>query len=84
MTKSKTVDDEVIEYMCNSRFHNKITLPATNSHGLLRVTYAIVGVEDDNAPAILWCDAMLGSRWNGTQHHDFAKKQGVRVIFVDR
>lgn len=78
------MDDQVIEYICLSKFHKQIVLPATNSHGPLRVTYSIVGVEDENAPAILWCDAMFGSRWNGARHHQFAEKQRVRLIFIDR
>jgi pimeloyl-ACP methyl ester carboxylesterase len=65
-------------------FHQSLSLPATLSHGPLRVTYAISGSEDENAPTVLLLGGMFGGRWIAVPAHHLALRDGVRVVCVDR
>ena len=69
------------------KFHRMFTVPATHRHGPLRVTYSIGGVdigEGEHVPNVLFCGAMFGTRWQAPWLDYIAKKQGVRMLFIDR
>lgn len=73
-----------IEYACSLRMHQFFTLPPTDTHGPLRVTYAVAGLQNDDAPTILCIAGMFGGRWIALLQHHLATKVGVRLICVDR
>jgi hypothetical protein len=73
-----------LEYAAAARLHQFLTIPATVDHGALRVTYAVAGVEADDAPTILLVPGMFGGRWWALHPHQLALKMGVRVVSVDR
>lgn len=73
-----------LEYSAAARMHKSLTIPATADHGPLRVTYAVAGVERDDAPTILLVPGMFGGRWWALHPHHLASSMGVRVVSVDR
>jgi hypothetical protein len=75
---------EIIEYASNIAFHQQLSIPATSDHGILRVTYAVVGVKDEEAPTLLLCGGMFGGRWLALCYDYLAQKMGVRLICTDR
>jgi predicted membrane channel-forming protein YqfA (hemolysin III family) len=87
MEDSKSLDDTILEYISHIRFHQKFILPATETHGPLRITYSLVGVEgerSEDAPVMLWCGGMFETRWVSTLYHSWAAKEGLRILRVDR
>lgn len=84
-TFSGPASNGAIKFVSPVKFHQSFTLPGTDEHGLLKVTYAIAGVEiGEDAPTILFCAGMFGSRWTAIWHDYLATKAGVRVLFIDR
>jgi hypothetical protein len=81
LTDSET---QVIEYVSASWLHRSFKLPATDTHGPLRVTYAVAGLDDANAKTVLLIGGMFGGRWLALSCHHLALKMGVRVICIDR
>ena len=74
-----------IEIIAPHKFHQIFTVPATDKHGQLKVTYGIAGVEHgEDVPTILFCGGMFGVRWQAVFMDWFAEKEGVRIVFVDR
>ncbi|KAH6670447.1 Alpha/Beta hydrolase protein [Halenospora varia] len=66
-------------------YHQSFTVPATSTHEALKVSYAVVGRPlGEDAPTILFCAGMFGSRWMGVWLNHVAEKTGVRVLFIDR
>ena len=67
------------------KFDQVFTVPGTDEHGPLKVTYAIGGPEDgEDVPTILFCAGMLATRWMAEMLNWVAEKEGVRVLFIDR
>lgn len=76
---------QAIELVSPWKFHQIFTVPATDTHGLLKVTYSIAGIEiGDEAPTILFCGGMFGSRWQALFLDWMATRDEVRVVFIDR
>ncbi|TVY33189.1 hypothetical protein LSUB1_G006335, partial [Lachnellula subtilissima] len=79
------VQEHVIEFVSPIKFHQSFTLPATDTHGALKVTYAVSGIPvGEDAPTILFCGGMFGSRWMAVFNDFLATKVGVRVLYIDR
>lgn len=81
MTETK---DFAIEYVCASRMHQSLTIPGTSTLKPLKVTYAIAGLENDDAPTVVFISGMYGMRWVALSWHHVALRAGVRVVCVDR
>jgi hypothetical protein len=77
-------ETRAIEFLAQSRFHQSFFLPATPKHGRLRVTYTVAGVDDADAPTLLFCGGMFGGRWTVVGIHHLAVKMGVRLVCCDR
>lgn len=76
-------------YLSNERFHRRFTLPATDQHDDLIVSYADVGRAPGNdprtTPTILFIPGMFASKYLGIYPmHAIGEKLGVRVLIVDR
>lgn len=79
------VQECVIESVSPIKFHQSFTLPETDKHGALKVTYAVSGIPlGEDAPTILFCGGMFGSRWMAVFNDFLATKIGVRVLYIDR
>jgi hypothetical protein len=77
--------DTAIDLVSPIKFHQKFTLPETDKHGPLKVTYAIAGVPvGEDAPTIFFCGGMFGSRYMAVFYDYLASKIGVRVLHIDR
>ncbi|KAI9744907.1 MAG: hypothetical protein M1818_001833 [Claussenomyces sp. TS43310] len=77
-------EEEVIKIISPRKFHRVFTLPATENHDPLKVSFALVGPEDGDVPTILLCDGMFSSRWHTIGYEHLAQKAGVRVVSIDR
>ncbi|TVY85458.1 hypothetical protein LSUE1_G000138 [Lachnellula suecica] len=78
-------EDLVAGTLSQIKYHQIFTLPATDSHGPLKVTYALAGVSlTEDAPTILFCGGMFADRWQAIQDDYIAAKSGVSVIYIDR
>jgi len=77
-------EEEAIKLISPRKFHRLFTLPATENHGPLKVSYAIAGPEDGDVPTILLCGGMFCTRWHTIGYEHLAQKEGVRVISIDR
>ncbi|TVY56671.1 hypothetical protein LCER1_G002440, partial [Lachnellula cervina] len=79
------VQERVIESVSPIKFHQSFTLPETDKHGALKVTHAVSGIPlGEDAPTILFCGGMFGSRWMAVFNDFLATKIGVRVLYIDR
>ncbi|TVY48735.1 hypothetical protein LOCC1_G002323 [Lachnellula occidentalis] len=79
------VQERVIELVSPIKFHQSFTLSETETHEALKVTYAISGIPiGEDAPTILFCGGMFGSRWMAVFNDFLATKVGVRVLYIDR
>jgi len=76
--------DFAIEYVCSKRMHQSFTVPGTDTRKPFRVTYAVAGLENDDAPTVVFISGMYGMRWVALLWHHIALKVGVRVVCVDR
>ncbi|KAM0276809.1 hypothetical protein ACHAQH_006344 [Verticillium albo-atrum] len=72
------------EYLSRPRFHQSLTLPATDDHGELKVTYAVGGSQDPSAPTLLFIGGMFGGRYMAVIGDYICRKMGVRIISPDR
>lgn len=75
---------QAIETLANRKFHHLFTLPSTPTHGPLKVTYSIAGIEKGDVPTILFCAGMFGGRWLALYTDYLATKGGVRILYFDR
>jgi hypothetical protein len=76
--------DFAIEYVCAKRMHLSFTIPGTETRKPMRVTYAIAGLENDDALTIVFISGMYGMRWVALLQHHLALRVGVRLVCVDR
>lgn len=76
--------DFAIEYVCQKRMHQCFTIPGKETRKPLRVSYAIAGLENDDAPTVVFLSGMYGMRWIALLQHHLALKVGVRLVCVDR
>jgi hypothetical protein len=76
---------QAITALAPRKFHQLFTTPPTESHGPLKVTYSIAGVEKGvDVPTILFCGGMFGTRWQAHFLDWMATRDEVRILFVDR
>lgn len=76
--------------------HREFTLPATETHDVLHVSYADVGRQPADPllvtgssstaqpPTVLFIPGMFASRFIGLHLNAISEKLGVRVLVVDR
>lgn len=77
-------EEEAIKIISPRKFHRLFTLPGTENHGPLKVSYAIAGLEDGDVPTILFCGGMFCTRWHLINYEHLAQKEGVRMVSIDR
>lgn len=77
-------EEEAIKRISPRKFHRLFNLPATESHGALKVSYAVAGPEDGDVPTILFCGGMFCTRWQMIVYEHLAQKEGVRIVSIDR
>jgi hypothetical protein len=77
-------EEEAIKIISPRKFHRLFTLPATENHGPLKVSYSITGPEEGDVPTILFCGGMAHTRWSNISYEHLAQKEGVRILAVDR
>lgn len=87
MSTTTSAKDDAIAFASQKRFHRSITIGPTSAHQKLRVSFGTTsGVDDDknDLETILFCGGMGASRLLLYRIDALAKKEGVRVIFIDR
>lgn len=72
------------EYVGQARFHHRLTLPATDAHVELTVTYAIAGAQSASANTVFFIGGMMGGRYLATLIDFMGEKLGLRIVVVDR
>jgi len=77
-------EEEALKIISPWKYHRLYTLPATDSHGPLKVSYSIAGIEDGDVPTILLVGGMMCTRWHLIGDNYLAQKEGVRVLCIDR
>lgn len=78
-------EEEAINLIAPRKLHQIFTLPATDEHPIVKVTYAIAGPDiGEDVPTILFIGGMFGTRYMAMWYNIFAEKQRVRMIFIDR
>jgi hypothetical protein len=84
-TAIPSAEDRAITIIAKQKFHQIFTIPATDKHGQLKVTYAVLGKQDgDDVPPIMFCGGMFGMRWQGIYFDWLAEQEDVRMLVVDR
>ncbi|KAH6616611.1 hypothetical protein C7974DRAFT_318663, partial [Boeremia exigua] len=76
----------VLDFLCDIRFHKSYVLPPnldTGRHAPYRVSYADYGDPDSNA-VVLFCGALMGTRFCYSLLDQMAKEYKVRIIHPDR
>lgn len=92
MASSTAVDGvEGKDYLKQPGFTKTFTLPATADHEALNVSYADVGAQpspsggkEGQPPVVLFMPGMFATRYIGVVFDLVGKKQGVRILTVDR
>ncbi|KZF22466.1 hypothetical protein L228DRAFT_248161 [Xylona heveae TC161] len=72
------------DYIAREKFNRRFTLPATDSHDELTVTYAVAGKDRDSAPTILFIGGLYGGRFLATMADYISEKRGLRFVVADR
>jgi pimeloyl-ACP methyl ester carboxylesterase len=76
----------VLDFLCDVRFHKSHVLPPnphTGRRAPFRVSYADYGDAESNA-VVLFCGALMGSRFCYSPLDQLAKAYNVRIIHPDR
>lgn len=82
---SPTALDTAITFCSNASFHQSIYLPASSSHPKFRVTFSTsTNFRDESLPVVLFCHPMGAARYLIYGFDEMAKREGVRVVIVDR
>jgi predicted dienelactone hydrolase len=77
--------DVATSFCSNIKFHRNLHLPASLDHGRLRVTYATTtNFGDKRLPVVLFCHPMGAARYLIYGFEEMAKREGVRVLIIDR
>ncbi|KAL3426509.1 hypothetical protein PVAG01_00018 [Phlyctema vagabunda] len=72
------------EYIAQEKYNRRFTLPATDAHDVLTVTYAVAGVDSDTAPTVLFITGLFGGRLLASMMDYLGQSLGMRVVVVDR
>ncbi|KAL2070844.1 hypothetical protein VTL71DRAFT_13870 [Oculimacula yallundae] len=82
---SISAEEQAMNIISHRKFHRIFTLPATSTHGPLKVTYGVAGPDiGEDAPTILYVGGMFGSRYLAVIQNHFASQKGVRILMIDR
>lgn len=88
MSTTTSAKDDAIAFASQKCFHQSITIGPTSAHQKLRVSFGTTSGFDDDGKngleTILFCGGMGASRLLLYRIDALAKKEGVRVIFIDR
>jgi hypothetical protein len=77
--------DLATTFCSNICFHQSIHLPASPEHDRLRVTFATTtNFDASELPVVLFCHPMGAARYLIYMFEEVAKKEGVRVLIIDR
>jgi hypothetical protein len=83
-TKPDELESRANERIKQEKFNRSFTLPATDAHGELSLTYGVGGLDSIDAPTILFIGGMLGGRYLASMFDYVAMKRGMRVVVTDR
>jgi predicted dienelactone hydrolase len=84
-TQSPSPLDLATTFCSNISFHQSLYLPASSSHERLRVTFATTtNFKQKELPVVLFCHPMGTARHLIYRFEEVAKKEGIRVLIVDR
>lgn len=78
------LDSRASRFIAQEKFNRSLTLPATDAHGELTVTYAIGGLDSAEAPTLLFIGGLFGGRLLASIVDYEATKLGVRIVVADR
>lgn len=78
------LESRASEYMTQEKFNRRFTLSATEAHGELSVTYAVGGLDRDDAPTMLFIGGMLGGRYLASIVDYIGTKYAMRIVVTDR
>lgn len=82
--KPGELESRASEYIMQEKFNRSFTLPATEAHGELSVTYAVGGLDSADAPTMLFIGGMLGGRYMASIADYIGTKRGMRIVVTDR
>lgn len=82
--KPEKLASRASEYILQKKFNQSLTLPATETHGALSVTYAVGGLDSPGAPTMLFIGGMLGGRFLASIVDHIATQHAMRIVAVDR
>ncbi|RYP14241.1 hypothetical protein DL765_006521 [Monosporascus sp. GIB2] len=71
------------EFIAQEKFNRRFTLPATDAHDELTVTYAVGGVDSDTAPTVLFIGGMFGGRFLASMADYLGQSLGMRFVVTD-
>jgi predicted dienelactone hydrolase len=77
--------DMATTFCSNISFHRSLYLPVSSEHERLRVTFATTtNFGEKELPVVLFCHPMGAARYLIYEFEEVAKKEGVRVLVIDR
>jgi hypothetical protein len=82
--KPGELEARAAEYVGQERFNRRFTLPATEAHGELCVTYAVGGRDRADAPTLLFIGGMMGGRHLASMADHVCAEHGMRIVVTDR
>ncbi|KAK9350918.1 hypothetical protein V1523DRAFT_354540 [Lipomyces doorenjongii] len=83
-SQQEELDSRASEFITQEQFTRRFTLPTTDSHGELVVTYAVGGLDSETAPTVLFIGGMFGGRYLASMAEHVGKNLGMRIIVPDR
>ncbi|PVH84234.1 hypothetical protein DL98DRAFT_512624 [Cadophora sp. DSE1049] len=82
---SLNAEEQANTLISQRKFHRLFTVPATSTHEALKVSYGFAGPDiEEDAPTVLYCGGMFGTRYLGVTQDWIATQKGVRILMIDR
>ncbi|KAK9327011.1 hypothetical protein V1520DRAFT_349992, partial [Lipomyces starkeyi] len=82
--QQQELESRAREYIAREKFNRRFTLPATDAHDELTMTYAVRGVDSDTAPTVLFIGGMFGGRLLASMTDHVGQSLGMRIVVIDR
>ncbi|KAI8942330.1 hypothetical protein NX059_000409 [Plenodomus lindquistii] len=82
--QQQELESRAKEFITRGKFNRRFTLPATDAHDELTVTYAVGGVDTDNALTVLFIGGMYGGRLLASVFDHVGHSLRMRIVVVDR
>ena len=82
--KPEESESRAKQYITQEKFNRSFTLPATEAHGELSVTYAVGGLDSADAPTMLFIGGLFGGRFLASHVDYIFKKHKMKVVVTDR